>query len=280
MYSTAKYPGVCNIFKSTHEPSEEQAKLPWGSKESDFNHNDPASLKFEIELNKEVTMKSKGVQSGKAASLELCHTQPNYNPTGPSKTISNPHAGENEGMEHRNGVAPVTSRRLYIKNIPFSIQEAELRHVMKKQGEVESCYICKNKRRYKSKTDYGFVTFVHQIDARKLLDRRNIKLKKYKTKLIFRSFKCSHAGIDGNQNLTRETRQRKITRNDQRTVKFRINNDHGPILKRNSSLKKNGKRTPFLDFSTQTLKKISNFHSKVLVSVKDNHFTSNIRFNR
>lgn len=80
-------------------------------------------------------------------------------------------------------------RRVYVKNIPFSLRQEELQEKVEAFiGAIELCYICKNRRKAGSKTDYGFITFIKEEDALKMLAKRKLKLKKYKTKLVFRGF--------------------------------------------------------------------------------------------
>lgn len=111
------------------------------------------------------------------------------NEGGRMKASSKPENGISAKNEESGGKLLTKGRRIYVKNIPFSLKEAELRAKVESTiGEIELCYICKKKRRVNSKTDYGFITFVDQETAEKALQKGKLKFKKYKTKLVFKRF--------------------------------------------------------------------------------------------
>lgn len=150
----------------------------------------------------------------------------------------------------------ISKRRVYVKNIPFSISDRQLIDIIEPFGEVELCYICKERRNTTSKTDYGFITFKEEESAQNLLEKGSLKLSKFKTKLVFRGFKSK-----GKEKKPKHSTWEENSGNKEST-------DPSP-----------GRRLKFELVFDQGGKKVTKFHSKVLTSVSLNHTFDNLRFN-
>lgn len=150
----------------------------------------------------------------------------------------------------------ISKRRVYVKNIPFSFTDQELYFLAEDFGAVELCYICKERRTARSKTDYGFITFYDEKSSRALLAQGTIKLKKFKTKLVFRGFNSK-----GKTKKTAKIPMKKLRRGENTEA---------------SSPEKRFKVELIFDKKKE---RCTQFHSKVLRRVHENHSISNVRFN-
>lgn len=84
----------------------------------------------------------------------------------------------------------ISRRRIYVKNIPFETEDDQFFSLFSAFGAIETCYICKQKRYEGSVTDYGFVTFVEESDARQVLERGTIPFPEYNCVIFVNEFKA------------------------------------------------------------------------------------------
>lgn len=84
----------------------------------------------------------------------------------------------------------ISKRRIYVKNIPFEATDEEIHRLFSSYGLIETCYICKQKRYEGSVTDYGFVTYVHQEDARKVLENGTLEFPGHSCSIFVNEFKA------------------------------------------------------------------------------------------
>lgn len=204
----------------------------------------------------------------------------------------------------------VSSRRVYVKNIPFSLKEGELQEKVETSiGRIELCYICKKKRRANSKTDYGFITFASQELAEKALGMRKLKFKKYKTKLVFKQFIFKKEPVVEVKESVREFGGQIKLDDDAQVTQNDLSKDDKPaVLGRKMSIeepldhnlnavgsirasivqiskKKNNKKRcvvpPDFDLKGDRCRQSFRFHSRLLARVKKNHVLGkNLRLNR
>lgn len=154
--------------------------------------------------------------------------------------------------------ADISKRRVYVKNIPFTSQKEEVQSIIEEFGRVELLYICKTQRNQRSKTDYGFITFFNANDAQKLLKKGSLKFPRFKTKLVFREFKCK----------ARPKRSKKARR------KETMSRSRPVIAQTCRNVPGIGFRFGGVECSL-----MAKFHSRVLVKVSKNHNMGNLRFN-
>ena len=64
--------------------------------------------------------------------------------------------------------------KLYVGNLPFSVDDEGLRKLCESHGEIEECTVIKDKFSGRSK-GFGFVTFKNDDDAKKAIDGLNDK---------------------------------------------------------------------------------------------------------
>lgn len=178
---------------------------------------------------------------------------------------------EVRGKELLNVEADISKRRVYIKNIPFAATEKELVNLIETSfGDIELCYICKDKRGPKSKTDYGFVTLSNPQVAEKILNVGTLKFLEYQTKLVFRAFKQK-----GSSNTAPKPYFGRTGVKERRAT--------GIKGRKTSALTSTKDNRPGLDFSFERAKSggiLTKFHSKVLAKIRKNHISFNMRFNK
>lgn len=176
-------------------------------------------------------------------------------------------------------------RKVYVKNIPFSFSNQQLYNIACEYGEIEHCSICKDKRTRKSKTDYAFIVFARFEDAQKLLSKGKVKLRVYKTKLVFRPFVFKGSkGNKGSENLSnfegKIYPERKDVKGNKPSKKACFGLGERKKSNRSSRAKQNIKLRPYLDFRcTGDQPLITSFHSKALLKVSENHKRFNVRLN-
>lgn len=66
------------------------------------------------------------------------------------------------------------SKKLYVGNLPFSLDDDKLRELFSEFGEIEEATVLKDKFSHRSK-GFGFVTFVKDEDADKAVSEMNDK---------------------------------------------------------------------------------------------------------
>lgn len=64
--------------------------------------------------------------------------------------------------------------KVYVGNLPFSIDDEKLREVFSKFGEIEEATVIKDKYSGRSK-GFGFVTFTNDENAKKAVEEMNDK---------------------------------------------------------------------------------------------------------
>lgn len=192
----------------------------------------------------------------------------------------------------------ISLRRVYIKNIPFGVEDDVLTSLFKSFGEVELCYVCKDKRKPGASTDYAFVTFKDADSAEKAKKQGVLDSESLGFKLIIKGFNAKNkilkpqksskkASTDGIESMNK--RKKHVERNENpREVLFRNFNLETRHNLRNFYLKEEGHNNqrlrrkstfhlPDLDFEGIRTKK--QFSKKENKRVNFNHSRGNIRFN-
>lgn len=185
-----------------------------------------------------------------------------------------------QGKELADLEEDISARRIYMKNIPFCIEEEDLYNMVQDFGEIELFYICKDKRKHASKTDYGFVTFRYQASADRALKIRTLKLEKFNTKVVFKKFNSK--GKKFELKNFKPSRSSPKSKNERKGIP-KAKNDCDPEKKVNNRYQggiftKKRKLIHKIDFDSAA-KNLFKCHSKALMKVEMNHIFENLRFN-
>lgn len=165
----------------------------------------------------------------------------------------------------------LAQRRVYVKNIPFGCEDTDLETVFKQYGDVELCYICKDKRKPEATTDYAFVTFKAQEGADKAKEAGIVFAKSLDAKLTIKGFKAKSKIL---KTVPSPKKTNEGTSNED-TGGFEFSKfckgKHGTRERRNTFY------APHLDF--RGARQPRKFSSEELKQVSFNHRYGNIRMN-
>lgn len=178
------------------------------------------------------------------------------------------------GFKLAKAEADIANRRVYVKNIPLDMSDNELQSAFQRFGDVELCYICKDKRKLGAATDYAFVTFVDQLSADRAKDFGNLDVgMDLKVTLVIRGFKAKSKMLKQDSAKIGDNKG-GLPLNVAESLILNVRVAH---KKKGFNRRKSTMLIPNLDFSG--LKERKNFSRKQHKAVSFNHYRDNIRFN-
>lgn len=197
----------------------------------------------------------------------------------------------------------ISTRRLYVKNIPFGATQDDLVSLFSIFGEIELCYVCKAKRKSSSITDYGFITFKNPQDAQGLLEEESVFFKKFNITLHIKSFNPKGGNPKGkNNNKNKRFVRNKTNRKSSSRAKFghdgqkssraseKNSSDQvyesnrpkfGPPRMRNPELRREAayQFSRLVGHKDQKIGAYSKISLRTSIKVRNNHYGNNLRFN-